>query len=69
VAAALVAHQALEIIVDVDSMTTTLRRWAADAAARRDYGERAKEFVAGNRGTLQRLLAMIAPLIAGAKSP
>jgi 3-deoxy-D-manno-octulosonic-acid transferase len=50
-------------------MTTTLRRWAADAAARRDYGERAKEFVAGNRGTLQRLLAMIAPLIAGAKSP
>lgn len=69
VAAALVAHQALEIVVDVDSMTTTLRRWAADAAARRGYGERAKEFVAGNRGTLQRLLAVIEPLIAGAKSP
>lgn len=69
VAAALVAHRALEIVTDVDSMITTLRRWAADAAARRDYGERAKEFVAGNRGTLQRLLAVIAPLIAGAKSP
>lgn len=69
VAAALLAHDALEIVVDADSMVATLRRWATDAAERRRYGERAREYVAGNRGTLQRLLAVIEPLIAGAKSP
>lgn len=68
VAAALLAREALAIVVDVDSMAGTLRRWAADATARRQYGERAKEFVADNRGTLQRLLKVIEPLIADARS-
>jgi len=69
VATALVAHRALEIVTDVDSMITLLRRWVIDAESRRQCGERAQEFVTGNRGTLQRLLAVVAPLIAGARSP
>lgn len=69
VAAALVSQHALEIVADVDSTVASLRRWIVDAAARRQCGERAKQVVAGNRGTLQRLLTVIEPLIAGAKSP
>lgn len=69
VCAALVAQRALVVVNDPQALTAALRAWLVDPAARRQYGERAQQFVTDNRGTLQRLMAIIDPLIAAAKSP
>lgn len=69
IAAALRAQQALAVVHDAESLTAALRLWIDQPALRRQSGERAQQFVARNRGTLQRLLGIVEPLIAAAKLP
>jgi 3-deoxy-D-manno-octulosonic-acid transferase len=62
IVAALQKDEALAVVGDADSLANEVGRLVADAAERRRRGELAQRFVTANRGALQRLLDLLAPL-------
>jgi len=62
IVAALQKEEALAVVGDADSLANEVGRLVADAAERRRRGELAQRFVTANRGALQRLLDLLAPL-------
>jgi len=62
IVAALQKEEALAVVDDADSLAWEVGRLVADAAERRRRGELAQRFVTANRGALQRLLDLLAPL-------
>lgn len=68
IADALVAVDALRVVSDADDLAGVLGLWLQDDVLRRTAGERAKAFVAGNRGALVRTLAQVETVLAGKKT-
>ncbi len=60
---ALQAAGAVEVIGDAEALRAAVRRLADDSVERARRGERGRQHVAGNRGALQRLLALLPPII------
>lgn len=63
IVAALRNAGALGVVAGADSLTAEVRRLAGDAAERTRRGEGGRRYVAANRGTLQRLLMLLQPII------
>ena len=63
IVAALRNAGALGVVAVADSLTAEVRRLAGDAAERTRRGEGGRRYVAANRGTLQRLLMLLQPII------
>jgi 3-deoxy-D-manno-octulosonic-acid transferase len=63
IVAALRNAGALGVVADADSLTAEVLRLAGDAAERARRGEIGRCYVAENRGTLQRLLTLLQPII------
>lgn len=63
---ALLTAGALGIVADADSLTAAVRHLATDAAERTRRGECGRRYVEQNRGTLQRLLTLLQPIISTA---
>jgi len=68
VAAALVADGAVSLVQDGETLTRTVLALASDADERRRRGASGIAVVDRNRGTLERLLELLAPLLS-ATSP
>lgn len=70
VADALRAVDALVVVADTETLAQVLRRWLQDEGVRSAAGERARAFVAANRGALARTLERIDALVpAGSRTP
>ena len=69
IARALVEEGAVEMVQDAAGLSAALSRLAQDPAERRRRGAIGQALVARNRGTLQRLEALIAPLIGRERTP
>jgi 3-deoxy-D-manno-octulosonic-acid transferase len=65
VSAALIAAGGARQVQDAQQLGQVVGELLADAAARKRMGEAGQRLVAENRGALQRLLDLIAPLIVG----
>jgi 3-deoxy-D-manno-octulosonic-acid transferase len=63
IVAALRNAGALGVVAGADSLTAEVRHLAGDAAERTRRGEGGRRYVAANRGTLQRLLMLLQPII------
>ena len=66
---ALVSEGAVEMVADASGLSAALLRLAQDPAERQRRGALGQALVVRNRGTLQRLAALIEPLIGPARSP
>jgi 3-deoxy-D-manno-octulosonic-acid transferase len=55
---------AWERVADAAALGAAWRRWLADPAAAREVGERARRLVEAGRGSVERTLAVLAPLLA-----
>jgi len=60
---ALQAAGAVEVVADAEALLAAVRRLVDDGAERARRGDRGRQHVAGNRGALQRLLALLQPII------
>ena len=69
IADALVAEGAVEKVEDAAGLADALLRLARDPAERARRGALGQALVERNRGTLQRLMALLEPLIAGSPPP
>lgn len=69
IADALVAEGAAEKVQDAAGLSDALLRLARDPAERARRGALGQTLVERNRGTLQRLMALLEPLIAGSPPP
>jgi 3-deoxy-D-manno-octulosonic-acid transferase len=69
IARALVDEGAVEMVQDAAGLSAALLRLARDPAERVRRGALGQALVERNRGTLQRLEALIAPLIGRARTP
>jgi 3-deoxy-D-manno-octulosonic-acid transferase len=69
IARALVSEGAVEMVEDASGLAAALLGLARDPAGRRRRGALGQAMVARNRGTLQRLEALIEPLIGPAQTP
>jgi len=63
IARALQAAGALVIVSDAERLVTAVRRLATNVEERAQRGERSRAFVEENRGTLERLLARLEPIM------
>jgi 3-deoxy-D-manno-octulosonic-acid transferase len=68
IANALLEERALTMVGDVDELQREVRRLALDPRERHRRGELGQRFVERNRGTLERLLKLLEPIIADARS-
>ena len=66
---ALVSEGAVEMVADASGLSAALLRLAQNPAERQRRGALGQALVVRNRGTLQRLAALIEPLIGPARSP
>ena len=66
IADALIAEGAVEKVPDASALPTALLRLAQDPAERARRGALGQAMVERNRGTLQRLMALLEPLVEGA---
>ncbi|MSR00649.1 MAG: 3-deoxy-D-manno-octulosonic acid transferase [Gammaproteobacteria bacterium] len=69
IAEKLISTGAVEQVIDAPSMSAALQRLVSDPLECVRRGTLAQALVESNRGTLQRLLALIAPVIAAWSSP
>ena len=63
VAALLIATGGLRVVTDAQELERWLETWFADPAAAERVGGKGRAAIAANRGALQRVLALIAPLV------
>jgi 3-deoxy-D-manno-octulosonic-acid transferase len=69
IARSLVSEGAAQMVQDASGLSAALLRLAQDPEERRRRGALGQALVARNRGTLQRLEALIEPLIGPARTP
>jgi 3-deoxy-D-manno-octulosonic-acid transferase len=69
IARALIEEGAVETVQDAADLSAALLRLARDPAGRARRGDLGQALVARNRGTLQRLVALITPLIGPGRTP
>ncbi|NBU26237.1 MAG: 3-deoxy-D-manno-octulosonic acid transferase [Gammaproteobacteria bacterium] len=69
IATALVAEGAVEQVQDAAGLADAMLRLARDAAGRERRGRLGQALVERNRGTLQRLMALLEPLVSASERP